>query len=225
LSITLAFDVYGTLIDTHGLVSKLEKLVGHQAENFSRVWREKQLEYSFRRGLMGQYQDFSACTSQALDYACLYHKVSLAKKQKDNLLEAYLTLPIFKDVVAGLTSLKAAGFRLYAFSNGAALTVGALLRSAGIRDMFIDVVSADEVKMFKPNPVVYEHFLKRAKASKDRTWLISSNSFDVIGAMSAGLNTAWLRRSKEHIFDPWELKPTITVESLLGLKEAIEYQQ
>jgi 2-haloacid dehalogenase len=64
----LAFDVYGTLIDPHGIVIKLQELVGVKAEEFSRVWREKQLEYSFRRGLMRSYETFAVCTSQALDY-------------------------------------------------------------------------------------------------------------------------------------------------------------
>ncbi|RMF46291.1 MAG: haloacid dehalogenase type II, partial [Deltaproteobacteria bacterium] len=49
---TLAFDVYGTLIDTHGVLTALEKLVGDKALAFSNSWRDKQLEYSFRKGLM-----------------------------------------------------------------------------------------------------------------------------------------------------------------------------
>jgi 2-haloacid dehalogenase len=52
MSVTLAFDVYGTLIDTHGVVSALQALIGDKAKDFSHSWREKQLEYSFRRGLM-----------------------------------------------------------------------------------------------------------------------------------------------------------------------------
>jgi 2-haloacid dehalogenase len=67
---TIAFDVYGTLIDTHGLVTALEKIMGDQARAFSQTWREKQLEYSFRRGLMQKYSSFAVCTSNALDYAC-----------------------------------------------------------------------------------------------------------------------------------------------------------
>lgn len=69
---TLAFDIYGTLIDTHGVVGALEKTVGNAAVEFSRTWRDKQLEYTFRRGLMQSYEDFDVCTSQALDYACAY---------------------------------------------------------------------------------------------------------------------------------------------------------
>ena len=67
---SIAFDVYGTLINTHGVVSKLEEIVGDLAQSFSNTWREKQLEYSFRRGLMREYQNFTVCTAQALEYTC-----------------------------------------------------------------------------------------------------------------------------------------------------------
>ena len=96
-----------------------------------------------------------------------------------------------------------------------------LLVAAGIRDFFIGVVSVDDLKSFKPNPAVYRHFLRKSGASGNSAWLISSNPFDVIGAVSAGMNAAWVRRSQEAIFDPWGIEPTITVESIVELNEQI----
>ena len=63
MSTTLGFDVYGTLIDTQGALSSLENMIPDKAKNFSQTWREKQLEYSFRRGLMQNYANFGVCTS------------------------------------------------------------------------------------------------------------------------------------------------------------------
>ncbi len=73
MATVLAFDVYGTLIDTHGVVTELEERLGASgkaelAAEFSRRWRDKQLEYSFRRGLMGAYVAFSQCTREALEF-------------------------------------------------------------------------------------------------------------------------------------------------------------
>ncbi|VAW36408.1 (S)-2-haloacid dehalogenase I [hydrothermal vent metagenome] len=221
MSVTLAFDVYGTLIDTHGVVSNLEKILGAKAKEFSHTWREKQLEYSFRRGLMQNYENFAVCTSHALDYTCKYYKVSLTKEQEHELLNGYRTLPAFKDVEDGLARLKAANFRLYAFSNGSADAVESLLIAAGVRDFFLGVVSVDDLKSFKPNPAVYSHFLRESEASGSNAWLISSNPFDVIGAISAGMRAAWVQRSREVIFDPWGIEPTITVGSLGELYEKI----
>jgi len=222
MAITLAFDVYGTLIDTHGVVVALEKHIASAvAPEFSRTWRDKQLEYSFRRGLMQNYENFAICTSNALDYTSSYFKVPLSPKNKIELLEAYKVLPAFDDVKEGLIRAKQAGFRLFAFSNGSAEAVETLLRNASISDYFLDVVSVDEMKSYKPNPGVYSHFLRRAGAMGSDAWLISSNPFDVIGALSSGMRAAWVKRSTEALFDPWGIEPSITVNSLLNLSEQI----
>jgi 2-haloacid dehalogenase len=221
MAVTLAFDVYGTLIDTHGVVIALEKHLGSKAPEFSRAWREKQLEYSFRRGLMQNYENFAVCTSNALDYTSASFKVALGQKDKAELLAIYKVLPAFDDVAEGLACAKASGFRMFAFSNGSAEAVEALLKNAGIRDYFLGVVSVDEVKSFKPNPGVYSHFLRRAGASGANAWLVSSNPFDVIGAISSGMRAAWVKRSPDAIFDPWGIEPTLTVNSLVNLAEKI----
>ncbi len=218
MAITLAFDVYGTLIDTHGVMVALGKHVGDKAFEFSRIWREKQLEYSFRRGLMQNYENFAFCTRNALDYTSSYFKVTLSQKDKEELMDAYKVLPAFHDVEEGLARAKMAGFRMFAFSNGSADAVEALLKNAGIRDCFTGVVSVDEIKSYKPNPGVYCHFLRRAGASGANAWLISSNPFDVIGAISSGMRAAWVKRSPEALFDPWGIEPTLTVNSRASCK-------
>ncbi|WP_166113701.1 haloacid dehalogenase type II [Pseudoalteromonas sp. Z9A5] len=222
MATTLAFDVYGTLINTHGVLSLLDDMIGDNAQAFSNTWREKQLEYSFRRGLMQNYIPFSLCTKHALDYACLAHKTELSDEQKAQLLELYKTLPAFDDVKAGLEQLKAKDYRLFAFSNGAANAVHTLLKTAGIDELFEGVVSADDVKTFKPNPGVYSHFLRETNSTGANTWLVSSNPFDVTGAISHGMRAAWIQRSKESIFDPWEIQPNTIATDLLDLKAKLE---
>lgn len=214
---TLAFDVYGTLIDTHGVALQLEAYVGSRAGEFSRMWREKQLEYSFRRGLMRAYADFRVCTADALEYTRSVFNVALDAQARQQLLAAYASLPAFGDVEEGLIGARQCGFRMFAFSNGVPDAVEGLLQRAGIRHFFQDVISVDEVKTFKPDPAVYGHFLKRAGAVAADAWLISSNPFDVIGAISSGMRAAWVRRSSSAVFDPWGMDPTIVVDTLSAL--------
>ncbi|MCG6975210.1 MAG: haloacid dehalogenase type II [Acidiferrobacterales bacterium] len=222
MTTTLAFDIYGTLIDTDGVTDALELLVAERAGEFSRRWREKQLEYSFRRGLMHDYQEFAVCVRQALDFVCLSPGFNLSDPEKQSLMDSYRTLPAFPDVKTGLDDVKQAGFRSYAFSNGSAAAVGGLLEHAGIDDYFIDVVSVDEIKTFKPDPAVYLHFLERAGARPQDAWLISGNPFDVVGALSVGMRAAWVQRSNGTVFDPWELQPTVTITTLTELAGAIK---
>ena len=218
---TIAFDVYGTLIDTNGIVEKLPKSMGDLASSFANTWREKQLEYSFRRGLMQNYQHFGVCTQQALDYCCLFYQIELSQTQKLALLVMYRNLPAFDDVVEALVELKQAGHRLYAFSNGNEIAVEGLLIAANIREYFHGVVSVDSLKTFKPNPAVYSHFLRESNDKASEAWLISSNSFDVLGALSHGMRAAWVKRSESAIFHPWGLEPTITINSLKELNNGI----
>lgn len=221
MAATLAFDVYGTLIDTQGVLAKLREMTGELAQDFSNTWRDKQLEYSFRRGLMKQYENFAVCTGQALEYTCAYYNVALTEAQKESLLRSYRTLPAFADVKDGLADLKAADFHLFAFSNGSADAVETLLQAAGIREYFNAVVSVDAIQSFKPDPAVYAHLLSTTGSIASDTWLISSNPFDVIGAIHSGLNAAWVQRTQNAVFDPWGIEPTITVKNLGELQNSI----
>ena len=221
MAITLAFDVYGTLINTGGVMVALRKHIGDKAAEFSRTWRQKQLEYTFRRGLMRRYEPFDVCIKNALDYTNSYFKVTLNQQTKDELINVYSTLPIFDDVESSLAMLKSAGFKIFALTNGGAKTVELLLNNANISSYFLDVVSVDEIKSYKPNPDVYSHFLTRADALRESAWLVSSNPFDVIGAISYGMRAAWIKRSTEALFDPWGIEPTLTVNGLLNLAEQI----
>ncbi len=221
MNITLGFDVYGTLIDTHGVIVQLEKMIGEDAPRFSQTWREKQLEYTFRRGLMDRYQDFSVCTRQALEHTADTLNHDLSEQQKQALLAAWSTLPVFADVVECLDALKDTGISLYAFSNGQAEAVNTALTHAGIRDYFEGVISVDNIGTFKPSPAVYEHFVSAANSDTDHAWLVSSNGFDVIGAIAYGIRAAWVRRSAAVVYDPWEFTPTVTLSTLADLHEAV----
>ena len=214
MSLTLGFDIYGTLIDTHGLIGELTPLVGSQSIEFSRVWREKQLEYSFRRGLMRDYQHFGVCTRDALNYTDEFMQTGLSEEAKSNLLAMYRKLPAFSDVAENLQKISAKGFRLFAFSNGTPDAVDSLLNHAGIAHYFEGIVSVDPQQSFKPNPDIYHYFLKTTKSTAEQSWLVSSNPFDVIGAVNIGMNAAWLKRSSSVVFDPWGIEPTKRIQSL-----------
>ena len=133
---TLAFDVYGTLIDTSGVFNSLEKVIGNNARAFMELWRNKQLEYSFRRGLMDRYVDFSVCTREALEYCCLSFEINLTSEQLKVLMDAYKILPAFEDVNNCLQRLSEGNHRIFAFSNGSANAVSGLIENAGISQYF-----------------------------------------------------------------------------------------
>jgi len=221
MTISIAFDVYGTLIDTHGVIDALRELVGDDAPAFSQQWRDKQLEYSFRRGLMKDYVDFSVCTRQALNYTAAVSGHKLSEAQSDGLMQVYAKLPAFNDVMDCLKTAQSKDSRLFAFSNGSAQAVEALLEHAGIRGYFEGVVSVESMQTFKPNPEVYDHFVESTKSQVGDCWLVSSNPFDVLGALNANWRAAWVQRNPLTQFDSWETSPTVTIDGLSQLYEKI----
>ncbi len=221
MTTTLAFDVYGTLIDPFGISTKLHEYVGDQAPQFAQIWRDKQIEYLFRRALMHEYRDFPTCTRQALEFTNERLLTDLSDAAKDTLMEKYRVLPPYPDIQNSLEMLKAANCRMYAFSNGHPDDLEHLLKHAGLSEHLDGIVSVHEVKSYKPDPAVYQHFLDSTDAKEKDTWLISGNPFDVIGAKVVGWKTAWLKRDPTAVFDPWDFDPTATIADLAELVDAL----
>lgn len=218
---TVAFDVYGTLIDPLGISNKLKDYVGDNAVRFAQIWRDKQIEYLFRRGLMREYQDFSTCTRHALEFTNSHLSTNLSSAAFDALMAKYRELPAYTDVASALQQLNAHGHRNFAFSNGHPDDLENLLVHAGLKTYLDGIVSVHDVASFKPDPLVYRHFLDNAKSMAGYTWLVSGNPFDVIGAAAVGWNTAWVKRDPSAVFDPWGFEPTITIADLSELPAAL----
>ncbi len=218
MSAAIAFDVYGTLVDPLQMGERLRPVVGDDlAEPMAKLWREKQLEYTFRRGLMRAYENFDVCTRQALDYTAQALEADLSDGDRERMIEEYSSLSPFPDVAPGMETLREAGHTLVAFSNGVESTLRALLERAGILPLLGGVVSVDDVSSFKPDPEVYHYLCRSLDRPPSEVWLVSSNPFDVIGAKSIGLNAAWVKRNPETAFDPWGIEPDLVVRDLQEL--------
>jgi 2-haloacid dehalogenase len=216
----VAFDIYGTVVDPGGIVAELAEAFGARAGLAARMWREKQLEFTFRRALMDRYVDFDTCTDQALRHVGGELGVELTEARRRALLDAYLRLPAYPEAKRALETLRAARYRIVALTNGTEKSVRTLLEHAGIDGFFEMILSADSIRTFKPDPAVYD-LLKRSGVPAEQVWLVSGNPFDVIGAKAHGLKAAWVRRDTSRIFDPWEFAPDAVIGNLQELSQAI----
>ncbi len=209
MGIAIGLDVYGTLVDPLEMAVQLREFVGDGADELAAHWRAKQLEYTVCRTAMGAYENFDVCTAQALRFVLSNAQISLMSEEQQRLVDQYQTLEAYPDAIAGLRDLKEKRFALVAFSNGVGATLRRLLDHAGLMPLLEGIISVDELKTFKPDPRVYAYLADCLKRPKHETWLISSNSFDVIGAKSAGLKAAWIRRNPSATFDPWGVEPDL----------------
>jgi 2-haloacid dehalogenase len=220
MSMTLAFDVYGTLVDPMGMSDLLRLEAGEEASSVAALWREKQLEFSFRKGLMRVYEDFGVCTRQALRYAMEVHRLALSQVREDELMAAYLALPAFGDALPVLKALKGQ-YPLYAFSNGSYPALEKVLGYNDLLAQFDGLVSVDDVKSFKPDPAVYTWARRATGAWDGALCLVSSNAWDVIGARAAGLTAIWVKRDAARVFEDWGIEPSAVIRSLSELPQAL----
>jgi 2-haloacid dehalogenase len=190
----IAFDAYGTLFDVFSVTALGEELFPGKGDALARLWRWKQLQYSMLLSLMGRHRDFWRLTEDGLVYAAKSLGLDLTPDRRARLLDAYLALAAFPDVKPGLAALKARGLRLAILSNGEPRMLEAAARSAGIIDLLDAVLSVEEVKIFKPSPRVYQLAPERLRMRPGELGFVSSNSWDIAGAASTGLETFWIQR-------------------------------
>jgi 2-haloacid dehalogenase len=214
----VAFDAYGTLFDVHSVISTCNQVFPDQGPGLSQLWRTKQLEYTWLRSLMGRYDDFWQVTESALVFACRSLNLSCPPTTREKLMNAYLHLDPYPEVRDALQSLSA--YKLAILSNGSPRMLAAVVENTGLKHVFADVISVDEVKVYKPSPRVYELAPRRLKVAKEAIGFISSNHWDIVGAKSFGFWTCWINRQNA----PEEeigLQPDAVVKSLSELASSL----
>ncbi|OCK74837.1 haloacid dehalogenase, type II [Lepidopterella palustris CBS 459.81] len=233
-NIVLAFDAYGTLLSTESIAEKLASHFGQEkAQTIAATWRKYQLEYTWRLNSMNQYEPFSTVTVRSLQHALSESSVSLPASSISSLMHAYDSLSTFPDVAPALESLSQnPNLTPVVFSNGTHAMVSASVNHSPSLSpyaaVFTDIVVVEEVKTFKPAPVVYEYLAKRVgKEGEMRdVWLISGNPFDVVGANAVGMRTAWVDRAgrgwEDALVEGGMGRPTVVVRGLEEVVEAVE---
>ena len=188
----VVFDAYGTLYDVQSVQAKAEELCLGKGEMISQIWRLKQLEYTWLRSLMQEYEDFWAVTRAALDFALRAVGVEPDDTICEPLMENYLHLDPHPEAREALAAL--AGHRLAILSNGSPRMLEELARSSGLDRWIEATISVDSVRAYKPHPSCYALVEKLLGVPTAELLFVSSNGFDVVGAKAFGFATAWVRR-------------------------------
>jgi 2-haloacid dehalogenase len=189
------FDAYGTLFDVHGPVLRELGALGDRAAAFTAQWRDKQLQYTWLRSLMGVHADFWQVTSDALDHTMQLFAIADRPLHR-RLMELYLSLAPFPDVASCLAELQRRGFRLAILSNGSPAMLDAAVRAAGFAGFFERVISVEEVGIYKPSRRVYRHAQAALNlATPQDVCFISANSWDAQAAASFGFQVIRIDRA------------------------------
>ena len=186
------FDAYGTLFDVHSVIDAGRAITTDPAA-LSALWRQKQLEYTWLRALMGRYEDFWKVTEAALRHSVRRLGLRADEAQLARLMEAYLSLACFPEVPAALERL--AGRPRAILSNGSPRMLDAAVTSSGLGRHLQHVLSVDAVKTYKPAPGVYALGPRALGVPAGDLLFVSSNAWDVAGAKAFGYQVAWCNRT------------------------------
>lgn len=204
------FDAYGTLFDVHSPTARAASSLSGKGESVSKLWRQKQLEYTWLRSLMKAHVDFWELTGLALDYALDAHDLG-DPALRDQLMRAYLELDAYPDVKPVLEALRAKGLKTGILSNGNPKMLDAAVTSAGLADLLDAVLSVEDVGIYKPDPRVYQMTLDHFKIGGPQVCFVSTNAWDASAGAHFGYSVAWMNRFgmvKERL--PGEPKAVIT---------------
>ncbi len=189
----VVFDAYGTVFDVRSVVRRCEQLFPGRGEPLSRLWRSKQLEYTWLRSLMGRYEDFESITRAALAHSCKTLGLRLDGVASQAMLEEYRHLATYPEVPSALQSLR--GTKLAILSNGSPEMLQAVVRNGGLEALFQAILSVDSLRIFKPHPSVYQLAVDRLGVRRESIAFVSSNFWDASGARSFGFRTFWINRA------------------------------
>lgn len=213
------FDAYGTLFDVNSVMRDARIELGEQWQPLSDLWRSKQLQYTWLRGVTGHYADFWQVTGDALDFAM--STLNLEERElRNRLMNRYLELSTYPEVSGVLRRLKDGGRRLAILSNGSPEMLASAVSSAGIADLFDTILSADEVKVYKPHPFVYQMAPDRLDVAAENICFISANGWDAYSAKAFGFQVLWCNRFN-HAPENIPATPDVESRDLLFLPRSI----
>jgi 2-haloacid dehalogenase len=192
----VVFDAYGTLLDVNGAMAAHAGRLGARWEALSGEWRVKQLEYTWVRSLTGaaHHEDFWLCTRDALDFVFARHGIDDAGLARA-LMEAYRTLPAYAEVPEALRALRERGIGTAILSNGTPAMLADALAHAGLAPLIDEVLSVEEVGVFKPDPRVYRLATRQFGCPPDRLVFVSANAWDAQAAHAFSMRVVRVNRA------------------------------
>jgi 2-haloacid dehalogenase len=216
----LVFDLYGTLFDVHSVIERCEQAFPGYGETISQLWRQKQIEYTWLRSLMGDYQNFERATADALRYTCNHLGLALNESLEATLCDAYFHITPYPEVPESLQRLRDMDLPLAILSNGSPNSIRRVVENSRTAKLFDELISVDEVKTFKPHRSVYQLGVDRMRLPKEQILFVSCNPWDASGAKHFGYTVCWTKR-RNTAFEELGQRPDMVARDLKDLADQL----
>jgi 2-haloacid dehalogenase len=189
----VVFDAF-PIFDPRPVFALAEELFPGKGTELSNVWRTRQFEYTWLRTASGRYEDFEKVTEDALVYAARALKLELTTQKRTRLMEAYLGLKAYPDVLTALKSMKDSGIRLAFLSNLTPAMLNAGIKNSSLDGVFEKVISTDQANTYKPDPEAYQLGIDALGLKRDEIVFAAFAGWDAAGAKWFGYRTFWVNR-------------------------------
>ena len=167
---------------------------------------------------MGRYEDFDAVTEASFRYTCDALDLRCDSTIVKRMMDVYLNLAPAPEAAEALEALR--GYRRAILSNGSRRMLTQLVQNTDLDQVFEQLISVDEIKIYKPHPRVYELAAKSLHVEPWQIGFVSSNFWDVSGAASYGFPVFWINRRNAQP-DPLGFAPNAVLNRLIELPAAI----
>ena len=212
------FDVNETMLDLRVLEPRFERVFGDASVR--QAWFQQLLQSALVATVTSAYADFGTIGRAALEMTAARRGVQLSEDDRTLILGGMRELPAYPEVRASLERLRGAGLRLAALTNSTAEVCEAQLRHAGLRDLFEQALSADDVKRLKPAPEPYRMAAERMGVEVDQIRMVAAHAWDIAGALRAGCAAAFVARPNM-VLDPLVDRPDVVGADLGEVAEQI----
>jgi 2-haloacid dehalogenase len=210
-------DVNETMLDLGALDPLFVEWFGNPLAR--KEWFTQTLHFAMTLAATRSFKSFGEVGAAALEEVARRYRVSLPENARTYLRESALSLPAHADVEPALRLLRDAGLVTGALSNNPLLVVREQMRHTGLRPLFTEIMSVDEVGALKPAPEVYQFAAGRLGLAPGSIWMVAAHGWDIAGATRAGLRGAFVARPGQSP-DPFA-PPEIIANDLPSLARAI----
>lgn len=190
---TILFDINETVLNLSALKPKFNDVFSN--ETALPLWFSMLLHSSNVCIATKVKTNFFELSGIALDSLAVRFGVALTEEMKTELLTSFASLPPHSDIKPAINKLRTNGFRTVAFSNSSFTLISNQMKNAGLLNYFDDIISVEETGSFKPDPAVYQFAAKKIGESVSSLRLIATHDWDTHGALSSGLNAAYIDRT------------------------------
>lgn len=184
------------------------------------VWFQKLLQLSMATSAVGRFVDFGTLARNAFDATAAAGSIEIPVGSWEDVAAAIGSIPPHPEVPAALGRLREAGWTTVALTNSGQATVEAQCERAGLADRFDHIISVEAVQIYKPSAAPYEHAAAIVGVPTGEVWMVACHDWDLAGARSAGMRTAYVARpgmSYADVYDP----PDILVADFAALADAL----